>query len=206
MESHRKDRVEHGADLRRDFAIAADQPDTFAAPHLLAGARDRRLEKPQPARLEAARERSDAIGIAGRGAHHDLAGAASAGVLAERREDRPFHHLFHLVGVEHREDDRIGRAGDVADRRRGAAAQRDEAFGLCRIDVVAHHIEARGDEAARQHASHQTQTDDANRIAHAAFLKYAPRAMTRRPSACQTMPARHRRLDKPTSVEGRSRI
>ena len=44
------------------------------------------------------------------------------------------------------------------------------------------------DKAARQHASHQTETDDADRIAHAAFLKCAPRAMTRHARACQTIP------------------
>jgi hypothetical protein len=155
VEAHRKDYIEHARDLCRNGGIATDESDAVAAPHLLAGAGHRRFEEPQSMVFDAARKRCDAVGIAGRGAHHDPAGA-----VAEGCEDRPLHHLFHLVGVEHGEDDRIGLTGDVADRRCGAAAERDEGLCLRRVDVAARHIEAGGNQAARQHASHQTETDD----------------------------------------------
>ena len=84
----------------------------------------------RPRCIDTAREGSDAIGIAGRGAHHDPAGA-----VAERRKDRPLDDLFHLVGVEHGEDDRIGLTGNVADRGRGAAAERDEGLRVLAASI-----------------------------------------------------------------------
>src|SRR5262249_17476263 len=73
MEAARKQDRQHRLGLRRDIAVAADQPNAIAAAHLLAGAGDWRFQKPYSARHHAFAERGDAIGIAGAGAEHDLA-------------------------------------------------------------------------------------------------------------------------------------
>ena len=73
VESLRKQHVQYRFGIGRDLLVAADQSDAVAVPDLFAGARYRRLEKAQPA-ADAGAERRDAVGVAGAGAQHDLAG------------------------------------------------------------------------------------------------------------------------------------
>ena len=118
VETLREQRVEHRRGVGCDFLIAADQADAVALADLLAGARNRRFEKTQFV-ADARAERRDAVGIAGRGDEHDLAGGG--------RDERVLDHILDLIGVEHREHDRIAFVRDFG-QRSGLRAELRQAF------------------------------------------------------------------------------
>jgi hypothetical protein len=151
MEALRKQHVEHRLGLGGDGFVAADQADTVAVANLLAGARHRRFEKPQLA-LYALAKRGDAVGIAGRGAQHDLARRGSGKRVSD--------DIFGLIGVEHRKHDRLTVTGDVGERT-GACAKLRNAFHFRRIDVMADNAEPCREQAARVDLTHQAKPDDA---------------------------------------------
>ena len=149
-------RIEDRRHLGCRLRIAADQADTLAAPHLLAGAGHRRFEEAQPLRCYARGERGDPVRIAGAGGDHDGAG---------RRIGRQrVRHLLDLLGAEHGEHDRMAAARDIRERCRRRAAELGKPLGAGAVDVDAEHREARRHQPAGQHFAHQAEADQSDRL------------------------------------------
>ena len=145
MKTLRKQPVEHRRGGCGNLWIATDQADAVALAHLLAGAGHRRLEKAQALRHPCT-ERRDAIGIAGRGANHDLTRRSGKQVT--------LNHLLDLVGVEDSEHDRLAFARDVG-KRSCAGTDRGKPRVFLGIDVVADYGQTRREHAARIDFAHQ---------------------------------------------------
>ena len=145
-------RVEHRRGVGCDFLVAADEADAVALADLLARARHRRFEKPQSVatRAPSAAMRS---GSQVEVHEHDLAG--------RRRQQRVLDHVLDLIGVEHRDHDRIAVARDIG-KRSGARAEICQARAFRRIDVEADDGKSRRDQAARIDLAHQADADDAD--------------------------------------------
>ena len=133
------------------------RPSPSPGTHLRTRTRHRHFEKPQGAG-DARAKRRDPVGIAGRGADHDLAGG--------ERQQRALDDIFDLIGREHRKHDRLAVARDVGKRRRAHADLR-HALRFGGIDVVSVDGEARGEKTGGIDLAHQAEADEADgRLRH----------------------------------------
>ena len=90
------------------------------------------------------------------GALHDQAALAQLGHAAALA----VQHRLDLLGVDHGHDQRIGRGGGLAGRRRDRAARRGESLARRRAGIDADHLVAVLEQVLRHAEPHRAQADE----------------------------------------------